>query len=92
MVNTSNQPVYDTQLYWRPSHGWPNFDPLGTIMPGGKIERGRNFPPAAVFDIGALLRFRDAAEITWTRTPDGRLTEEQQSDAHQERQAPSATA
>ncbi len=90
VVNTSDQPVYDTRLYWRPSPRWPNFDPLGTIMPGGKFEQQVKFPPEA--NVGALLRFRDAAGITWTRTPDGILTEEQQSDLHQPRQAPSATA
>ena len=95
VVNTSDQPVYDTQLYWRPSRGdWRDFDSLGTIMPGSEIERLRKFPPVGDYmaDIGAILRFRDAAEITWTRTPDGRLTKEQQGDPHQERHAPSAAA
>ena len=90
VVNTSDQPVYGTLLYWRPSPRWPNFDPLGTIMPGDKFEQQVKFPPEA--NVGALLQFRDAAGITWTRTPDGVLTEKQQSDPHQARQAPSATA
>jgi hypothetical protein len=78
VVNTSDQPVYHTQLYWRPSGGWPPFDPLGTIMPGDKIDRTRKFPPVADMAVfGAFLKFRDAAGITWTRTPDGVLTEEQ---------------
>ena len=93
VVNTSEQPVYDTRLYWRPSRGWPDFEPLRTIMPGDKIERVWKFPPVGdMANIGALLRFRDAARFTWIRTPDGVLTEEQQSDPHQARQAPSATA
>lgn len=92
VVNTSDQPVYDAELHWRPSDDWRDFYPRCTIMPGDKIERIRKFPPAAVFDLGVFLRFRDAAGITWIRMPDGRLTEEQQSDPHQARQAPSATA
>ena len=78
VVNTSDQPVYDTQLYRSPSRGWEDIERLRTILPGGKIERLWKFPPVGdMADIGALLRFRDAAGITWTRTPDGVLTEEQ---------------
>jgi hypothetical protein len=47
VVNTSDQPVYDAQLRWHrgsASHGWPNPEPLGTVMPGCEIKRTRRFP------------------------------------------------
>ncbi len=81
VVNTSDQPLYDAELRWHrgsESHGEPNPEPLPTIMPGGDITRGRDFPPDTNMAVsGAVLRFRDAAGITWMRRPDGGLTEPQ---------------
>ncbi len=80
VVNTSDQPVYDTQLRWHrgsASHGWPNPEPLGTIMPGAEIKRVRRFPLDTNMAVsGANLLFRDAAGIMWIRRPDGGLVEQ----------------
>jgi hypothetical protein len=81
IVNTSDQPVYDTELYWRrgsAGYGTPNPEPIGTIMPGGEIERMRRFPLDTNMDVsGAILMFRDAANVRWIRRPDGGLVEQQ---------------
>jgi len=79
VVNTSHQPVYDTQLRWHrgsAGHGWPNPEPLGTVMPSGEIKRTRRFPLGTNMAVsGAVLTFRDAAGVTWMRRPDGALDE-----------------
>ncbi len=81
VVNSSNQPVYDAELRWHrgsASHGDPNPQPLGTIMPGSSDARTQKFPADTNLDAsGAVLRFRDASGVTWTRRPDGGLTEQQ---------------
>jgi hypothetical protein len=51
-------------------------------MPGDTKEFRRPLPAGLPDSIdrslfGAALRFRDAAGITWIRTPDGGLTEQQ---------------
>jgi membrane protein implicated in regulation of membrane protease activity len=94
VVNTSNRPIYEAGLRWPPGSSWefPGLlEPLGTIMPGDRIERVQFFPLGTDMTVNsAILMFRDAARITWTLTPDGELTEKQQSDSRQARQAPSA--
>jgi hypothetical protein len=81
IVNTSDRPIYEAELRWHrgsASHGDPNPEPLGTIMPGSSTDRSRDFPPGTNMAVsGAVLRFRDAAGITWMRRPDGGLTEQQ---------------
>lgn len=81
VVNTSDQPVYDAKLRWHrgsASHGDPNPQPLGTIMPGTQTERSRDFPLDTNMAVsGAVLGFRDSAGITWMRRLDGGLTEQQ---------------
>jgi hypothetical protein len=81
VVNTSDQPAYDSRLRWHrgsASHGWPNPEPLGTIMPMGEIKRIRRFPLGTNMAVsGGVLTFRDAAGVTWMRRPDGVLTEQQ---------------
>jgi hypothetical protein len=81
VVNTSDQPVYDTQLRWHrgsASHGWPNPESLGTMMPGSEEKRIRRFPlDTNVAVSGAILMFRDAAGVKWIRRPDGGLVEQQ---------------
>ena len=86
VVNTSNRPIYEAGLRWPPGSSWdfPRFpEPLGTIMPGDRIERVQSFPLDTDMTVNSvILVFRDAARITWTLTPDGGLTENQQSDSH----------
>jgi hypothetical protein len=78
--NTSGQPVYDAELYWRRgSAGWgePNPEPLGTVMPATEIARTREFSRDTNMDVsGAVLRFTDAAGVRWVRRPDGYLGEQ----------------
>ena len=79
--NTSDQPVYDVEFYWRrgsAGHGEPNPEPLGILMPGEREEKSRDFPSATnMAASGAILRFRDAAGVRWIRRPDGGLIEQQ---------------
>ena len=81
VVNTSDQPVYDTQLRWHrgsASHGWPPMEYLGTIMPGSEEKRIRRFPLDTNMAVsGAIFMFRDAAGVKWIRRPDGGLVEQQ---------------
>ena len=80
VVNSSDQPIYDAELYWRrgsAGHGDPNPEILSAVMPGAEIIKGRSFPKGTNLDVsGAVLRFRDAAGIRWIRRPDGGLTEQ----------------
>ena len=83
VVNTSDRPIYDAAVRWPPSSTSWNFfgfpEPLGTMMPGDRIERFQNFPVNIdMAGIVAVLRFRDAAGITWLRRPDGDLAEPEQ--------------
>jgi hypothetical protein len=79
--NTSDQPVYDAELYWRrgsASHGGPNPEPLGPVMPDSETFSDREFPDDSNMDVcGAILRFRDAAGVKWIRRPEGGLVEQQ---------------
>jgi hypothetical protein len=81
VVNTSDQPVYDPKLRWHrgsTGHGFPNPEPIETIMPSGEIKRVRRFPLDTNMDVsGAILMFRDAAGVRWIRRPDGGLAEQQ---------------
>jgi hypothetical protein len=80
-VNSSDQPVYDVEFYWRrgsASHGEPNPEPLGILMPGEREEKSRDFPSDTKMAVsGAILRFRDAAGVRWIRRTDGGLIEQQ---------------
>ena len=80
-VNSSDQPVYDVEFYWRrgsASHGEPNPEPLGILLPGEQEEKSRDFPSDTNMAIsGAILRFRDAAGVRWIRRTDGGLIEQQ---------------
>lgn len=72
VVNTSDRPIYDTGLDWRPRR-YDDFIPerLGTIMPGRETMRRRYFPPDfGVTACGAVLIFRDAAGVTWKALTD----------------------
>ena len=79
-VNSSDQPVYDVEFYWRrgsAGHGEPNPEPLGILMSGEREEKSRDFPGETNMAVsGAILRFRDAAGVRWIRRPDGRLREQ----------------
>ena len=79
-VNSSDQPVYDVEFCWRrgsASHGEPNPEPLGILMPGEREEKSRDFPPDTNMAVsGAILRFRDAAGVRWIRRSDGGLVEQ----------------
>ena len=78
--NTSDQPIYDTELYWHlgpAGHGDPNPEPIGTLLPGATHTSTRKFPPGTDLEAsGAVLRFRDASGTKWTRRPDGYLGEQ----------------
>jgi len=77
VVNSSEQPIYDTELRWHLGpgpHGDP--DPIGTIMPGDKASRMQPFPSTAnMSNSGAYVRFTDANGVRWLRRPDGYLNE-----------------
>jgi len=79
-VNSSDQPIYDVEFCWRrgsASHGEPNPEPLGFLMPGEREEKSRDFPPDTNMAVsGAILRFRDAAGVRWIRRSDGGLVEQ----------------
>jgi hypothetical protein len=78
--NTSDQPIYDGELYWHrgsAGHGDPNSEPVGTLLPGAPHTSTRDFPAGTNLEVsGAVLRFRDAAGTKWTRRPDGYLGEQ----------------
>ena len=79
--NTSDQPIYDVELYWRrgsADYGDPNPELVGTLLPGDTHTSRRDFPPGTNMEVsGAVLRFRDASGTKWTRQPDGYLGEQQ---------------
>ncbi len=79
-VNSSDQPVYDVEFYWRrgsAGYGEPNPEPLGILMPGEREEKSRDFPGETDMAVsGAILRFRDSAGVRWIRRPDGGLSEQ----------------
>lgn len=78
--NYSQQIIRDVQLQWHKgsaSHGEPNPEPLGELIPGAQAERERQFPADADLEqCGAVVAFRDAAGIRWMRRPDGDLQEQ----------------
>jgi hypothetical protein len=80
IVNNSSAPAYDVELQWHEGSapdGEPNPEPVGVIMPGAEQSKRRVFSRNADLDVcGALVTFRDAAGITWMRSPDGALTEQ----------------
>jgi len=77
VVNATNRPVYDAELVWRRGssrHGEP--EPLGTLLPDDGGQYQRFFPHGSRLGaIGAVLFFRDAAQVKWVRRPDGYLAE-----------------
>jgi gas vesicle protein len=79
--NYSQQIIREVQLQWHrgsASHGEPNPEPLGELIPGADAERERQFPADADLErCGAVVIFRDAAGIRWLRRPDGDLQEQQ---------------
>lgn len=77
--NASDRPVYDAELCWAGGQPWePNPEPLGTIMPGAKVEKARLLPAGTDMAAGAaVLRFRDAANVVWIRRRGGGLTEQE---------------
>jgi hypothetical protein len=81
--NTSDLPVYGLEFRWHKGTApWGAPDYWPDLMPGGTKEFRRPLPADLPDSVdrslfGATLRFRDAAGITWIRTPDGGLTEQQ---------------
>ncbi len=79
--NTSDQPVYDVKLIWHVNgervDAGDNPEELGTLGPHTDSgDQYREVPEDANPDLfGATLVFRDAADVTWRRGPDGRLNE-----------------
>lgn len=76
--NTSTRPIYDVKIHWtsgNASVGTPASVPR--IMPGQSetfdCEIYLTSQPIDPDTASALLRFRDAAGITWQLTPDGIL-------------------
>jgi len=80
VYNTSDQPIYDAELLWHRdsgSHGDPNPEPIGTLLPGTEYPSRREFPSDTDLSAsGAVLRFRDAAGAKWVRKPDGDLADQ----------------
>jgi hypothetical protein len=80
VTNTSDQPIYNVALRWHrgsASHGDPNPEPVGTMMPGDSVARTQNFPPGTNMAVsGAVVRFHDASGVEWLRRPDGGLAEQ----------------
>jgi len=82
VVNASEQqqPICDVRLYYYrgpEGYGMPNPELLGTVLNWEKEIRHRDYlPGSAPEDCGAVLTFRDAAGIRWTRMPDGALSEQ----------------
>jgi hypothetical protein len=78
--NTSDQPIYDAELYWRrgsAGYGEPNPEAVGTLLPGATHASTRPFPHGTNMEVsGAVLHFRDASGTKWTRRPDGHLGEQ----------------
>jgi hypothetical protein len=74
VVNSSDRPIYDVEIVWNHEPlslaemgAWPAATYVGTIMPGKSAStRGA--------DTAVGVRFRDAAEILWVRSGDGRFT------------------
>ncbi len=76
MVNASDLPVYDTQL-WHCVHSDPDYDDLGTILPGEAIVGAGRYPAGTnPAKMNVILKFRDAAGVTWIRTQEGALIEQ----------------
>ena len=77
--NTSDQPVYDTELRWQRGsapYGEPPIEPLGTVLPGNEVAVSRTYPAETNFDVaGGVVTFRDSAGVTWMRRRDGELLE-----------------
>lgn len=77
VVNSSHQAVYDPEVRWyrgTASDGRPNL--LHTIMPGAEATARHKFPlDSNMAVIGGVVRFRDAAGVTWRRRTDGALTD-----------------
>jgi hypothetical protein len=73
--NTSSQPIYDLRYAWQLSnapHG--QYELSEPLMPGDFDTWNEPLPPGATRDIfGAVIYFRDAAQVTWRRQPDGEL-------------------
>jgi hypothetical protein len=60
-------------------YGSRNPESLGTIMPGDGTSKERVPPLRTNLEVsGAVVRFTDAAGITWLRRPDGELFEQRQ--------------
>jgi hypothetical protein len=78
--NYSQQIIRDVQLRWHTgsaSHGEPNPELLGELIPATEAVRKRTFPPDCDLErCGAVILFRDAAGTTWLRRPDGDLQEQ----------------
>ena len=83
--NTSREPVYDVRVrFIHPTEALPDREPIGTIMPDQECtdtialpdEMERKFlpgRPGAIAEVIAVVRFRDAAGVTWERGPNGEL-------------------
>ncbi len=76
VVNSSEQPIYDVEIVWNDEPlsiaemgVWPAAKYVGTILPGRSASETTRGSDTAVG-----VRFRDAAEIYWVRSNDGRLT------------------
>jgi hypothetical protein len=76
VVNASDLPVYDAQL-WHSAHSDPDYDDLGTILPGEAIVGAGRYPAGTnPAKMNVILKFRDAAGVTWIRTQEGALIEQ----------------
>jgi len=75
--NASNQPIYDVRFTWFLSgnvHG--QYERSWPLLPGECDEWNERRPTGVIpAEFNAVVYFRDTAEVTWRREPDGQLVE-----------------
>jgi hypothetical protein len=73
--NTSSQPIYDLRITWQLSDApYAQWAALAPLMPGDVDVWNERLPPDATREMfGAVIYFRDAAQVIWRRQPDGQL-------------------
>lgn len=88
--NASEFPVYDARIRYLQGGGLTSPELLGNIMPGTQKQVRKNGRRDAVAT--AVLTFRDAAGISWIRMPDGSVTEQDGTSAHESTLRPRSPA
>ena len=81
VVNASDFPIYDTQLWYQEEPLPSGPDDLGTILPGREISIAyyygcKQFASENDALAKTILTFRDSASIHWVRLPSGIIEEQ----------------